>query len=318
LRRLDAIRIAAYKIFQLNVAPDRVFCDVEKQPLQRQKKRFFMDDFDFTRPAQSEVYNANVARLFFHANGKVHSVAAGGALFAENTAGKGMYFLSSGEVALTRGGKSLDVIKAGEVLGEMSVLTGEPRSATATARSACEVIELDAGGFSAAIQKAPEFALMLLAILIKRLRLALAMRMLGKGQPIGTIETIPTSGAVFDATLLKDLTSNFPAQPPAYQPKNAVIMREGEAGIFMYVVMDGAVRITSNEKIIEVIKAGGVFGEMALVDQSKRAASAAAASDCSLMSINRNDFLTLIKTNPAFGASLLRALATRLRNTGRK
>jgi CRP-like cAMP-binding protein len=277
-----------------------------------------MDDFDFTRPAQSEVYNANVARLFFHANGKVHSVAAGGALFAENTAGKGMYFLSSGEVALTRGGKPLDVIKAGEVLGEMSVLTGEPRSATATARSACEVIELDAGGFSAAIQKAPEFALMLLAILIKRLRLALAMRMLGKGQPIGTIETIPTSGAVFDATLLKDLTSNFPAQPPAYQPKNAVIMREGEAGIFMYVVMDGAVRITSNEKIIEVIKAGGVFGEMALVDQSKRAASAAAASDCSLMSINRNDFLTLIKTNPAFGASLLRALATRLRNTGRK
>ena len=91
-----------------------------------------MDDFDFTRPAQSEVYNANVARLFFHANGKVHSVAAGGALFAENTAGKGMYFLSSGEVALTRGGKPLDVIKAGEVLGEMSVLTGEPRSATAT------------------------------------------------------------------------------------------------------------------------------------------------------------------------------------------
>ena len=87
-----------------------------------------MDDFDFTRPAQSEVYNANVARLFFHANGKVHSVAAGGALFAENTAGKGMYFLSSGEVALTRGGKPLDVIKAGEVLGEMSVLTGEPRS----------------------------------------------------------------------------------------------------------------------------------------------------------------------------------------------
>ena len=277
-----------------------------------------MDDFDFTRPAQSEVYNANVARLFFHANGKVHSVAAGGALFAENTAGKGMYFLSSGEVALTRGGKPLDVIKAGEVLGEMSVLTGEPRSATATARSACEVIELDAGGFSAAIQKAPEFALMLLAILIKRLRLALAMRMLGKGQPIGTIETIPTSGAVFDAALLKDLTSNFPARPPAYQPKNTVIMREGEAGIFMYVVMDGAVRITSNEKIIGVIKAGGVFGEMALVDQSKRAASAAAASDCNLMSINRNDFLTLIKTNPAFGASLLRALATRLRNTGRK
>ena len=63
---------------------------------------------------------------------------------------------------------------------------------------------------------------------------------------------------------------------------------------------------------------GGVFGEMALVDQSKRAATATAGSDCSLMSINRNDFLTLMKTNPVFGLSLLRALANRLRHTGRK
>lgn len=275
-------------------------------------------ELDFTpRPAQSDVYNANVARLFFHTHGKTRSVAAGATLFAEAAAGKSMFFVASGEVALTRGGKPLDVIKAGEVLGEMSVFTGEPRSATATARSAIEVIELEAGAFSGAIQQAPEFALMLLAIMIKRLRLALAMQMLGKGAA-GTVETIPTSGTVFDAALLKDLTSNFPGRPPAFQPKNAVIMREGEAGIFMYVLMEGVVRITVGEKIVELVKAGGVFGEMALVDQSKRAASAAAGTDCSLMSINRNDFLSLIKTNPAFGLSLLKALAVRLRNTGRK
>lgn len=275
-----------------------------------------MSEFDFTRPAQSEVYNANVARLFFHANGKARSVAAGSPLFAENAAGDAMYFLASGEMALTRGGKPLDVIKAGEVLGEMSVLTGVPRSATATAKTACEVIEMNGKVFSGAIQKSPEFALMLLAILIKRLRLALAMQMLGKGS--GAIETIPTSGAVFDAALLQELTANFPARPPVFQQKNAVIMREGEAGIFMYVVIDGIIRITVGEKIVELVKAGGVFGEMALVDQSKRAATASAAADSNLMSINRNDFLTLMKTNPAFGMSLLRALANRLRNTGRK
>ncbi len=278
-----------------------------------------MSEFDFTRPAQSEVYNANVARLFFHANGKTRSVAAGSPLFAENAAGDAMFFLASGEMALTRGGKPLDVIKAGEVLGEMSVLTGVPRSATATAKTACEVIEMSGKVFSGAIQKSPEFALMLLAILIKRLRLALAMQMLGsKGGASGAIETIPTSGAVFDAALLQELTANFPARPPVFQQKNAVIMREGEAGIFMYVVIDGVVRITVGEKIVELVKAGGVFGEMALVDQSKRAATASAAADSNLMSINRNDFLTLIKTNPAFGMSLMRALANRLRNTGRK
>lgn len=275
-------------------------------------------ELDFTRPAQSDVYNASVARLFFHTHGKPRSVAAGAALFAENATGKSMFFLAGGEIALTRGGKSLDVIKAGEVLGEMSVLTGEPRSATATARIAAEVIELDAAAFSGAIQQAPEFALMLLAIMIKRLRLALAMQRLGNPAATGTPETIPTSGTVFDAALLKDLTSNFPARPPAFQPKNAVIMREGEAGIFMYVVMDGIVRISAGDKIVELVKAGGVFGEMALVDQSKRAASAAAGSDCNLMSINRNDFLALIRSNPAFGLSLLKALAIRLRNTNRR
>ena len=95
-------------------------------------------------------------------------------------------------------------------------------------------------------------------------------------------------------------------------------MREGEAGIFMYVVIDGAVRITVNDNMVELVKAGGVFGEMALVDQSKRAATASAATDSNLMSINRNDFLTLIKTKPVFGVALLRALANRLRNTGKK
>ncbi len=278
-----------------------------------------MSEFDFTRPAQSEVYDANVARLFFEAHGKMSSVAAGAVLFAENAAGNTMYFLISGDVALTRSGRPLDVIKAGEVLGEMSVLTGVSRSATATARAACAVIELDAAAFSRAMQQAPEFALMLLAILIKRLRLALAMQMLGQGRAAAdAMAVIPTSGAVFDAALLAELASNFPARPPVYQPKNSVIMREGEAGIFMYVVIDGAVRITISDKIIELVKAGGVFGEMALVDQSKRAATAAAATDSNLLSINRNDFLTLIKTNPAFGASLLRALANRLRNTGKK
>ena len=277
-----------------------------------------MNEFDFTRPAQSEVYNANVARLFFHANGKTRNIDAGSELFAEKAAGSSMFFVASGEVALTRGGKPLDVIKTGEVVGEMSVLTGVPRSATASAKTDCEVIELDGKAFSGAIQKTPEFALMLLAILIKRLRLALAMQMLGKGQAPGTIETIPTSGAVFDGALLQDLTANFPARPPVFQQKNTVIMREGEAGIFMYVVVDGVVRITVKETIVELVKAGGVFGEMALVDQSKRAASAAAGSDCNLMSINRNDFLTLMKTNPVFGLALLRALANRLRITGRK
>jgi CRP-like cAMP-binding protein len=58
-----------------------------------------------------------------------------------------------------------------------------------------------------------------------------------------------------------------------------------------------------------------VFGEMALIDQSPRAANAAAEADCALLAVNRTVFLSLVKSNPTFGISLLSAMAERLRNT---
>jgi len=53
---------------------------------------------------------------------------------------------------------------------------------------------------------------------------------------------------------------------------------------------------------------------MALVDQSPRSANAAAETDCSLLAINRNVFLSLVKSDPTFGISLLSATAERVRN----
>jgi CRP-like cAMP-binding protein len=57
-----------------------------------------------------------------------------------------------------------------------------------------------------------------------------------------------------------------------------------------------------------------VFGEMALVDQSARAATAVAETDCALLAINRATFLQLVKTSPAFGAALLSGLAARAKD----
>ena len=90
-------------------------------------------------------------------------------------------------------------------------------------------------------------------------------------------------------------------------------MKEGEGGVFMYVVLEGRIAISIKSKVVERIGPGGVFGEMALVDQSPRAASAVAETASSLLSINRSDVLSSVKTNPAFAVSLLRGLADRLR-----
>jgi CRP-like cAMP-binding protein len=271
-----------------------------------------MEDLDFTRrPTKSPIYDPNVARICFKSLGNVERVAQGEIFFTENQNSDRMYLVEEGEVALTRGGKAIDVVKAGEIFGEMAAISQLPRSATAVARTACRVVSLDAQQFQRAIQKMPEFALMLMAILINRLRLTVAMLAMSK-----SLEA--SDGArtrrVFDDKLLRGLMLATQHRLPQHCPLNKVIMKEGEAGVFMYVVLGGRVAISIKSKIVEWVGPGGVFGEMALVDQSPRAATATADTDCDLLSINRGDFLTIVKTNPVFVVSLLKAAADRLRD----
>ncbi|HEY7744600.1 MAG TPA: cyclic nucleotide-binding domain-containing protein [Burkholderiales bacterium] len=270
------------------------------------------DDLDFTkRPSKSAIYDPNVARVCFESLGKVENVAKGGVFFTENQNSDLMYLLEEGEVAVTRGGKAIDVVKKGEVFGEMAAISQLPRSASATARTACKVVCLEAKQFHRAIQKMPEFALMLMNILINRLRLTVTMLSMGKG--LDSSDGTRTR-RLFDDKLLNGLMVATQHRPPQHCPLNRVIMKEGDAGVFMYVVLSGRVAISIKSKVVEWVGPGGLFGEMALVDQSPRAATATAETDCDLISINRGDFLTMVKTNPVFAVSLLKAAADRLRD----
>jgi len=271
-----------------------------------------MEDLDFTRrPSKSAIYDPSVARICFESLGKVEMVAKGTIFFAENQNSDRMYLLEDGEVSVTRGGKAIDVVKAGEIFGEMAAISQLPRSATAAARTACRVVSLDAKKFQRAIQKMPEFALMLMNILINRLRLTLTM--LAMSRSLEASDGARTR-RVFDDKLLQGLMVATQHRLPQHCPLNKVIMKEGEAGVFMYVVLSGRVAISIKSKVVEWVGPGGIFGEMALVDQSPRAATAMAETDCDLLSINRGDFLTMVKTNPVFVVSLLKAAADRLRD----
>jgi len=268
-----------------------------------------MDELDFTaRPAKNAIYDPTVAKRCFEALGKVEVVNQAGQFFTENQNSDKMYLLVEGEVGLIRGRKVLDVVKAGEIFGEMAAISRQPRSATAAAKTACRALSLDVKQFQDAIQKTPEFALMLMNIIINRVRLTAAL--VSKNLP----ETAQLQERrVFDQVLLDELVERLQHRPPSHAPLNKVIMNEGEGGVFMYVVLEGRVSISIKGKVVDRIGPGGVFGEMALVDQSPRAATATAEADSELLSINRNDFLNLVKSNPVFAVSLLKALTDRLR-----
>ena len=271
-----------------------------------------MEDLDFTVSAparKSDIYNPAVARAFFEMVGKAENLEQGAALFIENQLGDNMYYVLEGEIGIIRAKKNVDIVKAGEIIGELALLSQQPRNASAVARTPCRVIALEGARFTGAIQRAPEFALMLMNIMINRLRLTIAQ--------LAMTRSLPSSAnwrerRVFDERTLRDLVGRLRSRPPVHAAVNKVIMKEGEGGVFMYIVMEGRVAISIQTNVVERIGPGGVFGEMALVNQSPRSATATAESDCELLSITRNDFLDLVKTNPAFGISLLRAMAERM------
>ncbi len=90
-------------------------------------------------------------------------------------------------------------------------------------------------------------------------------------------------------------------------------MSEGDDTNSLYVVLSGRVGIVINGNIVESIGVGGTFGEMALVDQSPRTASAFAQMDSELLALNRPTLLQLVKQHPAFCVALLKAVSDRLR-----
>ena len=263
------------------------------------------------------LYNPTVALEFFKAAGKPEKVAQGQAFFAENDKARPflfmrdkMYLLLDGSVDLVARKKVIGTVGKGQIFGEMASITHAPRSASAVAKTACQVIALDDKQFRSGLEKKPAFALMLMSIMIARLRETIA-RLAEQTTLRG--DAVLKESAVFDPKRLAELAEGLSSDVPAYFDRGKTIVQEGQAGLRMYAVLEGRVAVSIGGGLVERLGPGGVFGELALIEQSPRLASAVAETDCQLLPINRTAFLMLVKTNVAFAESLLGSLAERLR-----
>ena len=261
-------------------------------------------------------YDPYVALEFFKSTGTPVEIKEGKTFFAESEraipvlrAAK-MYLLLKGEVGLFAGKTLLGVVKPGEIFGELAVISGTPRTASAIARVASTVIGLDDGDFKKALKKKPAFAVMLMSVLIRRLRDAVAQLKRGSGL---TKDNAWKEAVVFDQAQLAAMASGMSEDPIAVYRAGARIMGEGQKGVRMYVVMEGRVDISIGGRVIERLGPGGVFGEAALVDGSTRLANAVAETDVELLPITRPAFLELVKFSPQFAQSMLASLSERLR-----
>ena len=245
------------------------------------------------------------------------NVAAGHTIFAENEKSNPfllqrdkMYFLLEGEVGLSVNNTQVWVIHNGELFGEMGLITRMPRTATATAKTDCRLYTLTSSQLYAALNTAPEFGLLLMSIMITRLRDTISFLKANGGLP--SHEELKDA-EVFDQKLLDKLADELDDSAHIRYAADKVIIQEGQSGVFMYVVLQGAVEVAVQNTIVGRIERGGLFGEMALITREERVASAIALTDCELLSISRNVFLELVCSNPKFAVSLLSAVGNRAR-----
>ena len=91
------------------------------------------------------------------------------------------------------------------------------------------------------------------------------------------------------------------------------IFSEGQPGKLMYVVQEGQITILYKGREIDAAGPGGVIGEMALIDDLPRSATAVAATDCKLVPIDERRFTFLVQQTPMFALSVMRIMAERLR-----
>ncbi len=92
-----------------------------------------------------------------------------------------------------------------------------------------------------------------------------------------------------------------------------VIFRQGDEGDCMYVLLDGEVDIYAQGKHINTLRAGEIFGEMALIDDQPRSGSAIANTDCRVAEVDRRRFTFLVQQTPFFSLEVMHVMAERLR-----
>jgi len=106
--------------------------------------------------------------------------------------------------------------------------------------------------------------------------------------------------------------------------KDEVIFREGEVGAGMYIILEGSVRIytrafDSQEIELAQFGRGDFFGEVALLDDGPRSASAVAREGSQLVGLMKPDLFDFMDRNPAAGIKIIlrlsQVLAERLRRT---
>ncbi len=96
-------------------------------------------------------------------------------------------------------------------------------------------------------------------------------------------------------------------------PKETIIVKEGDPGDCMYVILEGNVDIKKGDHLLATLKEKDFFGELALLDTEARSATVIATTDCRLFRIDQEPFYDLMELRPEVSKGVIKILCKRIR-----
>ena len=100
-------------------------------------------------------------------------------------------------------------------------------------------------------------------------------------------------------------------------PAGRTVVREGEHGEEMYVLISGAARVSRKGRTLGTIGPGGFFGEMALLSRAPRNATVTVTEDARLMLLTPSRFHVILDNEPTIARCVMSVMADRLRESER-
>jgi len=205
-------------------------------------------------------------------------VEADATVVTADEVGDQFYLVRSGRLqAVSRDGRVLGTILAGEGFGEMALLDRKPRGATVQALEPCVLWSLDRGHFERWVRD----------------RYEIAARIRSSAEERAELAALPFFRGL-DALELDRIAARLVTRRV---PAGQVVFSEGDPGDRYYVIREGQAEVRIAGAFVRKLARGDGFGELSLLLGEPRSATVTALTDLALAGLGREDFLRLVRSS---------------------
>lgn len=259
---------------------------------------------------------------------KRRALNPGDVLFSEGELGDSLFIVGEGALSVVVGAETVGQLQAGAVTGEAACIDPAPRSAAVRAETRATVFELSQSNLRVLQEQSPGVATALVGGIIAQISARLRDTQRRIDNALGGPTAVTISGVLprvaqsngaaepvrptpfkdpLDLSALRsarglsdrDLEVLLAVAPPVRYPDQAILCEEGRPGSTCFLIARGAVDVVREvegvQRMLAVLPAGALAGQVALVDHGTRSATLRARGEAVVLPLAREDFEKLLK-----------------------